>query len=859
MTLPTSLIEVEKRGLGNTDTANSNVHALIGCATAGPFLTPRRVQRRALQSTFQAGIGVSAGLISTDGSDAPIVFVRVPSTARAASRTLDLDAFTGDAAVALGVGNATTGADVRILFTTPATIGITGGMYRVSVDGGKTYGTETALGVATSITVLGVPVNLESGKEVAGTIGLLLIPASESIYGVDTLGVSGTSVATLSGTPIDQYDGIAEIVVGGNPGVDGMRLRYSLDGGIRFSPTKRLGTALTYAFEDSDGIPSGVSIAFTEIYEAAFITLVAELRTDFLAHIALTAGGVHGVADATAYGIGSAPTTKAQAIAVLNQIFAALVLHAGLVYPLVPLATALRAAFLAHIVDTAGGIHGLADPTAYTVNGIPADDAAAIIVINQILTALAAHVVLTAGGVHGSADAASAAALAMLTPAVTAAEARALGQDIAAVFDDHLMSAPGVHGIVDATNVMVYPTAVHGVRDAASQLALGAYSAAVTDPDAVDLANAVKDILNAHEGTVASVHGIADATNIVTSANAARATLNAGDRILFRTTAPEPQASDVVAAMTALKASMYASDFDFVHVVGSADPTFADAVSDKLDSLEGLATYTLGIMSARAPAEGFDYDEVTGPAYPGEQPSDYAFRLDLAFSVFSGERVAVGAGLKRTQNPVTLWSQRRPVAWTAVQRLLTRPVQEELGRKQAGQIDSVTSIVNSTNDYIEYNARLDDTLTARFLCLRDYEGESGVYFTLGAMMSPDGSDFSLITYVRVMNLATRLYQKVGEEQLGNGLFLETTGPRAGKIREADARKLDREIKTAIESKVGPTKGTASGITVRVSRDDNLLPVSGGPPPELTAEVAIVPLGYVGSFRGRIRFARTLTA
>jgi hypothetical protein len=870
MTLPNASIEVEKRGLGGVTTTNDSVHAVIGCASDGPYLTARKVQRRSLGTTFISGPAVSATQIATDGIDSDVIFVRVPSTPRVAIKTLDLTSFTGDSTVIV-TGTATIAGDIRIDFTTDATVGIAGGVYRVSVDGGSTYGSGVALGVATSITLYGVTFAFQSGQSVDGVVGCLLIPASESIYNIDLSGVTGTSVVDISGTPNEAHDGIVNVVLGGNPSVDGIRLAVSLDGGRRFAPVKRLGTSLTFAIDDRENVPSGITLTFDPFVEADLVAYIAEIRTQTIAHFAnignldelialvndlriryeahriLTAGSVHGLADSTNIVNAPVATDLASAITLVNELVTD---------------------YEAHRILTAGSVHGAADSINVVTTDVATNLATAVRRAKDLRTQYEAHRILTAGSVHGLADSTNVVAVAAIAAVHTVADVSS-GVGIPGAPTDFATAIGVVGALLTAALLHVDATAgVHGASDATGLADLAAIDNPTTMLELFDAANAFVEVFfgdgsttdSGHAlRTASAIHDTEDTTNLIVVNAPDYATLETGDRIVFKTTAPEPQASDVVAAMQVLKASTYVADFDFIHVVAEADQTFAGTVSEKLNSLELASTYTLGIMSARDRACGMTYDDVTGAAYPGEKLEDWSFRLDQAFDPFSGERAAVGAGMRRATNPISLWTKRVPVAWTAVNRLLTRPVQEELGRKKAGQVAAKTSITNAANDYVEYNARNDTTLVDRFVVLRDFEDADGLYFAKGSTMAPSGSDFSLITYIRVMNFATRLFKQVGQEQLGNGLALETTGPRAGKAREVELRRLDREIKTAIESKVSPTKGTASGLSIYASRDDNLLPVVGGPPPTLNADVVIVPIGYVGAFRGRIRMASTLPA
>lgn len=67
------------------------------------------------------------------------------------------------------------------------------------------------------------------------------------IDAVDDSGVTGTSVVTASGTPLDDTEPTVEIIAGGTIGVDGITYRISLDAGRNWGPTLSLGTAALIA------------------------------------------------------------------------------------------------------------------------------------------------------------------------------------------------------------------------------------------------------------------------------------------------------------------------------------------------------------------------------------------------------------------------------------------------------------------------------------------------------------------------------------------------------------------------------------------------------------------------------------
>lgn len=133
-------------------------------------------------------------------------------------------------------------------------------------------------------------------------------------------------------------------------------------------------------YVDTTNAPSGLTVTL-EPPLGALLSIVNELRTDLLAHFALTSGSVHGAADSTSgAAFGSAATTHATAITLVNL---------------------LRTGYAAHRVLTAGSVHGAADSTNVVSLAAATTAAEAVLLANDIKAKYNAHRVLTSGGVHG--------------------------------------------------------------------------------------------------------------------------------------------------------------------------------------------------------------------------------------------------------------------------------------------------------------------------------------------------------------------------------------------------------------------------------------------------------------------------
>ena len=341
-------------------------------------------------------------------------------------------------------------------------------------------------------------------------------------------------------------------------------------------------------------------------------------------------------------------------------------------------------------------------------------------------------------------------------------------------------------------------------------------------------------------GTATSLNLLDGPTELISTGlqlTFAAGTLDAGDRVTFKSTAPGYQAADVITALTALDESPIL--WSFVHVVGDTDPSKAGSIGAKFTALENAATYSWVALSAR--------DRGTF-----EPRAFWEARLASQYALFADDRVCIAAGLERITCPINGRSNRRSVLFATIARLLSSPVQEDPGRKKSGPLTSDVSLHDADNLLVDHDARFSSTLhDARFLTHRTFKDEPGVFVTRGNIMYAN-ADFSRIAQRRVMDIASAVYRVVLEEQLNEGFLVNEAGnpdgALPGSVREEDCRRIDREFTTALEDAIVKT-GMASGVQGQVSRTDTPL-TNGG---TLSSKVAVTGLAYIDSMMGEIAY------
>jgi hypothetical protein len=267
MPVPESdLTEVKPAG-AFVATTPRGIPAYLFCSSRGPT-TPQTFgakRHKDIAARYGCG-GVRRAAYMAQQSAAECVCVRVPATQRAASK--------GPATVSRNVssdftytlsGTPTDGADVVIAVTTGGTTGGAGAAYKVSLDGGDTFGAVTPLSTATSITVLGVAVALGSSKTLTAGDRILWFQraASASILpAVVKRAASSTFTSTPTGAPEDTYRVRVEFLTGGTLGTAGITYRACLDwDGVtgKWTPETQLGTATSIALYD-DTEATGITV-----------------------------------------------------------------------------------------------------------------------------------------------------------------------------------------------------------------------------------------------------------------------------------------------------------------------------------------------------------------------------------------------------------------------------------------------------------------------------------------------------------------------------------------------------------------------------------------------------------------------
>jgi hypothetical protein len=632
---------------------------------------------------------------------------------------------------------------------------------------------------------------------------------------IDASGVDGTAVvvAKSGAEPIDDHEAEVLIETGGTIETDGITYYTSLDGGRHYSPLQSLGTATQ--------IDLGGGVVFTldppEAELTALIALATEAREETLDHLAdVTA---HDAADTSsaqvALAASSAPTTAAEAWAVLNLC---------------------RAALAAHQRNIT--VHKGPDPVNVVSHAVATNNSSGVGLAREYKTDFNAHL--------GIALAASTTGLKAATATVAAQVVWTAADDLLAAGVELLDAYPrrpsfttgGVTPADAPASVLIEGFDLDGVAQSET-LNLSQTAATVTATKAYK-GTGLKFTFAAADGTGATisagyakgVHNSADATNTISAAAPQHGTFEAGDVWSCRTTMPRPSQVQLDDALKALQQSSYT--YETVLIL---PPILTTAAA------EAVKTRWLAMV------EAYKYKKLFGAFRHrgiGESAATYLAAFEAQFDTVTCHGISIAAGAEEHQSQATApRTYMRPASWLPAMWHVQRGPDISIAdvAQGAGALPLASTIKDANGNPKHHDEFLEPGLDqARALTLRSWPGRDYVgqtYVTLPRTLGAPGKDFMYVHYWAVMikALDAAIPRLIGLVQSKGA-----PDPETGRILEAAAKEIEALVEAEIRQKV-TDRGQIVSATVRIDRTVNVFKVD-----RIPVELYVVPFFYNLGFK-----------
>lgn len=320
-----------------------------------------------------------------------------------------------------------------------------------------------------------------------------------------------------------------------------------------------------------------------------------------------------------------------------------------------------------------------------------------------------------------------------------------------------------------------------------------------------------------------TANSLAVALSGVTFALAA-GTLLAGDIWRLRCIAPAATASDVTAAMAALK--NYGGAWEFVYLTSPIDATIGAALDAGIASMAAIGRYRWWIGGTRLPNVG-------------ETNAQYQTAMALISAAYSTTHGSLWAGSSYllSGNPGRAYNYTRSPAMAAAAKLTSVGEHIDIGQLLApGGPVAGARIADLNNNPILHDELVTPGLDdLRFSVLRTDPDYPGVFFNNPRIFAANGSDFEFVQHRRVFNIALQAARAYLVTRLSKDVLVSA---KTGFILESERKEIEDGLRLSLEAALMQTP-KASAVGAQVSKTDNLLSTK-----TLTVDVRVTPLAYV---------------
>jgi len=298
----------------------------------------------------------------------------------------------------------------------------------------------------------------------------------------------------------------------------------------------------------------------------------------------------------------------------------------------------------------------------------------------------------------------------------------------------------------------------------------------------------------------------------------AAGTVVAGDKHSAVATAPQWNGTELKSALDALGAT--AASWDLVHVVGALTASTFQDVDDKITGLFPSGKYHGWVGHCRMPNAG-------------ESEALYLGAMSTAFADKASKHGMLCAGASKLSSAVNGRKYRRPSSYVLAARNAAVSEEVNIADVNTGALSaSIRDVNGNPEEHDEsVNPGLDD---ARFCVLRTIDGYQGVYCNRPRLFAAAGSDFQLMPYRRVINLAHAALRVYFIRRLNHPILVDRT---TGFILESEALEIEAGALAVMRGEL-LVKPKASDCQFSLARNDNVLSSK-----TLNGEARIIPLAY----------------
>lgn len=319
-------------------------------------------------------------------------------------------------------------------------------------------------------------------------------------------------------------------------------------------------------------------------------------------------------------------------------------------------------------------------------------------------------------------------------------------------------------------------------------------------------------------------------------------TLLAGDTWTVPTTRPQPNNSDLVAALEALRVTSL--PWENVLIDADATSTTVNTVDAWLAGLEQVGSFHGAFLSSR---------HKLLPVPTAESEATFAAAMATQFNPVASIRLAVGTDAGDLASQVTGVVQPRPMALALAVKCAQISVGTDPAFVATGPVPFGIDDASGNPKWHDEQLYpgLDDL---RLSTLRSLPQENGTFITNGNVLSPGGSDYVFVQHFRCMNAACNVAYQLLTQQLSRGVGKQPPNPVTGAIYilEQDAAMIETIITSQMRKAL---LNQVVDVQFVLARNDDLSANSGA---TVHGQVEIEALAYLKKFLVQAKFVKAIT-
>lgn len=301
---------------------------------------------------------------------------------------------------------------------------------------------------------------------------------------------------------------------------------------------------------------------------------------------------------------------------------------------------------------------------------------------------------------------------------------------------------------------------------------------------------------------------------------------------MFSTVEPAPDAAGIQAAFDLIKVSSL--PIDCVVLANNATPTLVTAMKTGIEGIKPFGKHVWGLAGAPIPT-------------PSQTDSQYSTAMDTAYTATASDKLGVCMWSALYSSAISGLTFERSPLFPALNVLTPADISEN-SASIAGHAVPCLLADDTTGVQVGHDALYDESLSDRFITLRTWPGQPGVYITRARLLSAPADSAQLIIHRRLVNRGEQAADRYMATIVHTPIRVQAAN---GHITDDEKLRIQDGMQSAQDDAL---VGHVSNVKYVLDSSINMLTTS-----RLEGDLYIQPFGYPEYIITRIALTATIEA